>query len=169
MGKTLKEKIPLIARNEGVWDGYYRYFDVEGNKIDEHKSRLICRFPSADEYHQTNHYFWADGKTEIRDFPSTVEDKKLIFFTDIEGWAAEVDLDEFKRTVMLHWVRKNEPGLYLYEMIQLSDCGRYRARVWQWFRDGRLTHRTLIDETNVTRDWQPYDNKTFSFDEVTTD
>ena len=50
---------------------------------------------------------------------------------------------------MLHWTRQNEPGVYLYEMIQLSDCGQYRSRVWQWFRQGRLTGRTLIDEVRV--------------------
>ncbi len=38
-------------------------------------------------------------------------------------------------------------------MIQLSDCGRYRARVWQWFKDGRLDRRTLIDEEKVSDDW----------------
>lgn len=163
---TLKEKIPLIARNEGVWDGFYRYYDLAGDKIDEHKSRLICRFPTLDDYHQTNLYFWADGRSDVREFPSRVENGRLVFFTEIDGWAAEVDLDEFKRTIMLHWVRKNEPDLYLYEMIQISDCGQYRARVWQWFRGGRLTHRTLIDEQRVSTDWRAYENKTFEFDEV---
>ncbi len=163
MGETLKEKIPLIARNEGVWDGYYRYYDAAGEKVDEHKSRLVCRFPTPDDYHQTNHYHWADGKSEVRDFPSRVENGRLVFFTGIKGWAAEVDLDEYKRTVMLNWVRVDEPDLYLYEMIQISDCGQHRARVWQWFRAGRLSMRTLIDEQRVTDDWRPYDKATFSF------
>ncbi|MEM8982344.1 MAG: DUF3598 domain-containing protein [Pseudomonadota bacterium] len=166
MNATLKEKIPLIARNEGVWDGYYRYYNAAGDKVDEHKSRLICRFPTPDSYHQTNHYHWSDGRSEIRDFPSNVENGKLIFFTDIEGWAAEVDLDEARRTTMLHWVRKNEPDLYLYEMIQNSDCGQYRARVWQWFRGGRLSMRTLIDEQRRADDWRPYDEREFSYAEI---
>ncbi len=166
MSLTLKEKIPLIARNEGVWEGYYRYYDANGDKIDEHKSRLICRFPTAHDYHQTNHYFWADGKTDVRDFPSRVEQNKLVFFTRIDGWAAEVPLDEFKRTVMLHWTRKDEPGLYLYEMIQLSDCGNYRARVWQWFRDGRLWQRTLVDERRVSDDWKAYENSDDGYAEI---
>jgi hypothetical protein len=51
---------------------------------------------------------------------------------------------------MLYWTRNDEPDGYVYEMIQLSDCGRYRARVWQWFRDGRLSRRTLIDEHKVS-------------------
>ena len=166
MSLTLKEKIPLIARNEGVWDGFYRYYDAAGDKIDEHKSRLICRFPTADDYHQTNHYHWSDGRSEIRDFPSRVENGRLVFFTGIDGWAAEVDLDEAARTIMLHWVRQDEKDLYLYEMIQISDCGQYRARVWQWFRGGRLAQRTLIDEQRVSEDWRAYDKREFSYAEL---
>ena len=48
------------------------------------------------------------------------------------------------------------PDAYLYEMIQLSDCGRYRSRVWQWFADGKLTGRTLIDEQRVSGRWDDY-------------
>ena len=156
---SLREDMPLLARHEGVWDGYYRYFDINGNKIDEHKSRIICRMIGDDDYHQTNHYFWEDGKKDIRDFPAVVKDDRLMFYTDITGWAAEVPLDEDKRTIMLHWTRNNEPGLYLYEMIQLSDCGRYRARVWQWFRDGQLLQRTLVDEQRISSEWKSYDNE----------
>ena len=82
----------------------------------------------------------------------------MIFFTHIDGWAAEVDLDAFNRTTMLNWTRHNEPDLYLYEMIQNSDCRNYRSRVWQWFKNGRLLKRTLIDEHFVTKDWKSYEN-----------
>ena len=150
-------KPTMLERHEGVWEGFYRYYDAEGNKIDEHKSRLLCRIPAAGEYHQTNNYFWADGKKEVRDFPTRMEGEKIIFYTQIDGWAAPVDLDEYGRTMMLYWTRKNEPGLYLYEMIQMSDCGQYRNRTWQWFRDGRLIQRTLIDEQKVSSDWRAYD------------
>ena len=51
-------------------------------------------------------------------------------------------------------MRKGEPGTYLYEMIQISDCGDYRSRTWHWFRDGRCIQRTLIDEQKVTSDWR---------------
>ena len=74
----LKRLMPILARNEGVWDGWYRYYDAEGNKIDEHRSRLVCRFFSAGPYpyHQTNHYTWSDGRTEVRDFPATYREKR---------------------------------------------------------------------------------------------
>ncbi len=163
---SLKEEMPLLARNEGVWDGFYRYFDSAGNKIDEHKSRLICRMLGEDGYHQTNHYFWEDGKKEIRDFPANVKDKRLWFYDKIDGWAAEVPLDANSRTMMLYWTRLNEPGIYIYEMIQLSDCGQYRARVWQWFLDGRLFQRTLVDEQRRSHEWESYDNEAAVYTEV---
>ena len=40
----LRKEMPLLARHEGVWEGMYRYYDAQGDKIDEHHSKLICRF-----------------------------------------------------------------------------------------------------------------------------
>ena len=151
--------MPLLARNEGVWEGYYRYFDPLGNKTDEHKSRLLCRIRDDRDYHQTNLYRWSDGSRETRDFPASIEGNRLILTTEIDGWAAAVDLDEHQRTMMLHWTRKDEPDLYLYEMIQLSDDGKSRARVWQWFKNDRLTQRTLIDEVRIATDWQSFEGQ----------
>lgn len=163
---SIREQLPLLARHEGVWEGFYRYYGPNGDKIDEHKSRLLCRLPSDNEYHQTNLYRWADGKTETRDFPTNFENKRLVFYTDIDGWAANVDLDEFNRTMMLHWTRKEEKDLYLYEMIQISDCGNARARVWQWFKSDRLLQRTLIDERRVSNDWAAYEDQDPTYDEL---
>lgn len=148
--------MPVLARHEGIWEGWYRYFDAQGNKVDEHRSRLICRFPKDGPYpyHQTNHYTWADGRTETRDFPASFRDGRIWWDNElITGWAAEVPVDEHRRSVMLYWVRKGQPGVYLYEMIQISDCGRYRERVWQWIEGGRCMMRTLIDEEKVSDDW----------------
>lgn len=164
---TAEDRKPtMLERHEGIWEGYYRYYDADGNKIDEHRSRLHCRIPAPGSYHQTNKYFWADGKKEVRDFPTKMEGEKIIFYTEIDGWAAPVDLDEFGRTMMLYWTRKNEPGLYLYEMIQMSDCGQFRNRTWQWFRDGKLVQRTLIDEQRVSRDWKAYEDVESEYDDI---
>lgn len=159
----LKKIMPLLARHEGVWEGHYRYYDVAGNKTDEHASRLLCRFPeSGHPYHQTNFYRWADGRSEVRDFPASVSNGRLKWDNEfIIGWACDVNLDDFKRTTMLNWTRTGEPDLYLYEMIQLSDDGLSRSRVWQWFKADRLFQRTLVDEKFVTRDWKAYDGQTF--------
>jgi len=147
-----RQDAPGIARHEGTWEGVYRYYAASGQLIDEHASTLHCRFPDTGPwpYHQTNHYRWADGRTETREFPADIRDGKLIWEGGlIHGWAASVALDEFDRTTLLYWVREDQPDTYLYEMIQLSDCGNYRSRVWQWFQDGRLVRRTLIDEVRV--------------------
>lgn len=154
---SLKDGMPLLARHEGVWEGHYRYFDAEGNKVDEHKSKLLCRFPDSGPhpYHQTNYYTWADGRTETRDFPANFRNGRLEWDNDlIKGWAADVPLDENSRTTMLYWVRKDDPDMYLYEMIHLSDCGNFRSRVWQWIKEGKTLQRTLIDETRTSTDWR---------------
>ncbi len=156
---SLKESMPIISSSNGVWEGWYRHYDANGDKIDEHRSRLLCRFLDENTYHQTNQYFWEDGRREFKDFPTRIEDGKLVFYTHIDGWAAEVPLDTYNRTVMLNWTRHNEPDQYLYEMIQHSDCRQYRSRVWQWFKHGRLSQRTLIDEHFVSADWSKYEDE----------
>ena len=147
---------PVFARHVGVWEGTYTVIDRSGRALDHHKSRLSCAI-EGDTWSQTNRYTWEDGREEVRDFPAQWREGRIWFDTElISGWAAEVALDEFNRTLMLYWQRKNESDLYLYEMIQLSDCGRHRHRVWQWIRDGRIHMRTLIDEEKVSDSWEGY-------------
>lgn len=154
---TLKDSMPLLARHEGVWEGTYRYYDADGKMIDEHKSKLVCRFPDSGPYpyHQTNHYTWADGRTDVREFPAHFRNGRIEWDNElIKGWASDVPLDANARTTMLYWVRKDEPDMYLYEMIHLSDCGKFRSRVWQWIKGGKTLQRTLIDETRTSNDWR---------------
>jgi hypothetical protein len=153
----IREDMPILARHEGVWDGVYTYYNAAGEKVDEHKSRLLCRFPDDGEhpYHQTNFYTWDDGRTDIRDFPAAYHDKRVWWDNDlIKGWAAEVGLDDKNRTVMLYWQRQGDPSLYLYEMIQIADDGQTRCRTWHWIRNGQLETRTAIQEKLVTTDWR---------------
>ena len=153
----IREDMPIMARHEGVWDGVYTYYNAAGEKVDEHKSRLLCRFPDEGPYlyHQTNHYTWPDGRTEIREFPAEYRDKRVWWDNElIVGWAAEVGLDEYSRTIMLYWQRQGDPSLYLYEMIQISDDGQSRCRTWHWIRNGLLETRTAIQETLVSKDWR---------------
>lgn len=159
----LKRLMPTLARHEGVWEGRYVFLNANHEKTDEHESRLICRFPESGlPYHQTNLYRWADGKRETRDFPAGVKDGRLFWDNDfINGWAADVKLDDFGRTTMLNWTRTGEPDLYLYEMIQISDDNLARARVWHWYKADRLFQRTLINEHRISTDWQAYENETF--------
>lgn len=153
----LKTQMPVLAQHEGVWEGTYRYVDNDGKTTDVHKAKLVCRFPEDGDhlYHQTNHYTWDDGRTEVRDFPATVKDGRLYWDNDlIQGWAADVDLDDLGRTTMLQWTRTGDASVTLYEMIQISPCGNHRARTWQWFKDGIIFQRTLINETRISHDWE---------------
>lgn len=155
----IRKGMPILARQMGVWDGWYRYYDENGKLMDEHQSRLVCRIPSSGpyEYHQTNHYTWADGRKEVRDFPANYRDGRIWFDNElIKGWAAEVPLDEFNRTLMLYWKRKGEPDTYLYEMIQIDDEAKLRTRVWQWIRGGKIRQRTLIDEHKISDSTEGY-------------
>lgn len=159
-GDDLRSAMPIISGNEGVWQGWYRYYNIAGEQTDAHRSTLICRLPDSGPYpyHQTNIYEWEDGRRDVRDFPASYRAGRLWFDNDlIYGWAAEVELDEARRTSMLHWTRKGQPDLYLYEMIHNSDCGNYRARVWQWIKAGQTHMRTLIDEERVTHDWRVWE------------
>lgn len=159
-----REEMPLLARHEGVWDGVYSYFNDKDELIDQHRSRLFCRILDDDAefpYHQTNHYSWADGRAEIRDFPARYRDGRIWWDNDlIKGWAAPVALDEHGRTMMLYWQRTGDPSLYLYEMIQISEDGQNRCRTWHWIRDGKLETRTAIQERFVTRDWRSLEART---------
>ena len=157
----IRKGLPLLATGEGVWEGVYRYYDAfTGEKIDEHKSRLICRLPDDSkpaDYHQTNYYYWPDGRQETREFPAQFRDGRIWWDNEhIKGWCTRMSPDENEISMCLHWQRKGEKGVYLYEMIQHDASGRYKSRTWQWFRDGRCFMRTLIDEEFITADWQSW-------------
>lgn len=160
---SICEDMPLLAKHEGVWDGTYRYYNAAGELVDEHQSRVFCRFPDAGphEYHQTNHYLWADGRRDDRDFPAVYRDRRIWWDNPlIKGYSWEVDQDHKNRTIMLTWERQGDPDLYLYEMIQLADDGTTRCRTWHWIRGGRLETRTAIEERRVTHDWRSYEGRT---------
>jgi len=158
--ETVRAAMPLLADNEGVWEGTYRYYDAAtGKLVDEHTSRLICRLTPEGQfpYHQTNYYYWADGRSDIRDFPAWYADGRIWWDNNlIKGWAAAMKPDDFGRSTCLNWTRKGEEDLYLYEMIQNSADRKLRARTWQWFRNDKCFLRTLIDEVFITRDWQSW-------------
>ena len=161
MTTTIRDVMPLLARHEGVWDGTYTYFNAADEQVDQHESRLICRFPEEGApYDQTNYYRWADGRTETREFPATFHDGRVWWDNElIKGSAWEVGDDEHARSVMLYWQRQGDPSLYLYEMIQIADDGETRCRTWHWIRSGRLETRTAIQERRVAHDWRVIDER----------
>jgi hypothetical protein len=148
----MRKEMPLLARHEGDWEGEYIYVDAAGNEIDRHKSHLSCTFPTHGEfpYVQINRYSWADGRTEVINFPARYADGRIWWDTDrIRGWACSVSEDLESRTTMLNWIRKDMPDTYLYEMIQISADNNKRSRTWHWFKDDELYQRTIITERRI--------------------
>jgi hypothetical protein len=145
---TIREGMPVLARHAGDWVGEYIYVDADGNIIDRHKSHLTSSFPTEGEYQyfQINRYTWPDGRTEEHQFPARYAMGEIYWDTPrIKGKAWET-----YGTVMLTWTYKEDPTSdYLFEMIQISECGNHRARTWHWFKDGQLFKRTLIKETRL--------------------
>lgn len=154
--QSVRDRIPLFASQEGIWEGVYRHYDASGNKIDEHKSRLIYRIIENDPYpfRQTNYYFWSDGRQEVRDISAVIVNQRICWETDlIIGWAEELHIDDLKRAAITHWIRKDDVDLEMYGTIQLSECGQYRTGVGQWLKNGKAIQRTFIDEHRISYKW----------------
>jgi len=145
---TIRTDMPVLARHEGEWEGEYIYIDMDGKEFDRHRAQLSCAFPAEGQhaYYQINRYTWPDGRHQEIHFPATYRDKRIWWDTDrIFGSAWEIDA----RTVVLTWTRKDLPGEYLYEMIQISEDGQNRGRTWHWFKDDVMYQRTIIRERRI--------------------
>ena len=148
MSGDIRAGMPVLVRHEGEWEGEYVHVDPGGSVTDRHASRLICAFPEAGafDYFQTNIYTWDDGRREEIQFPATYRDGRIWWDNErIVGSAWEID----DRTIVLNWRRKDLPGSYLYEMIQINDDDDRRARTWHWFVDDALIRRTCIQEART--------------------
>jgi len=160
--QIILEKLPLVADQAGVWEGEYVHFDADHREIDRHRSRLVCRLIDGPDgearLSQTNIYDWPDQTREIRFFEGVYRGDRVWIKNElIDGWTASINLDESGRTIMVAWVRPQDPGFRFYEMITLSEDLNAKNRTWHWYRDGQLFQRTLINERRVTKDWKAYD------------
>lgn len=160
----LKAAQPVLASNEGVWEGMYRRYGADGKLMGEFNSRVVMRFqdgaPEDEMYHQTNVYRFSNGKGQVIESKGWFDGERLNFGSDrdIAGWAADDQTDPHGQTCLLHMeVHSATPqlakGTICYELVQLSACGNYRARAAQYVQDGRIVMRTMIDEELVERDW----------------
>ncbi|MGH3264638.1 MAG: DUF3598 family protein [Trebonia sp.] len=154
---SIREDMPLLWRTLGQWKGTYTWVDAEGKITDKHRSHLTCEVIERDgeeHYNQVNVYDWPDGRHEEILFPADCVDKRLQWDTErIKGSCWEVD----EETMILTWVRKDDPSGYFYEIINVSRDGQHKNRVWQFFEGGEVTRRTLINETRVA--WAPQHDK----------
>jgi hypothetical protein len=165
---ALKAALPVLARNEGVWDGTYRRYGADGGLLAAFQSRVVMRFrddvPDEQMYHQTNLYRFADGKTQTIESRGWFDGEKLRFGSDrdIAGWAADDRTDSSGLICLLHMnVRTATPqlpqGTLCFELVQLSADGKNRARMAQYVCAGQVIMRTMIDEKLITADWRSQD------------
>jgi len=143
----LRTAMPSIVAHEGEWDGTYRHIAADGTPLDEHRTRTSCIFPDEgpDHYVQHSRLSWTDGRREEYRFGGTL--RKGLLRWDTErfhgfGWESE-------GVLMLRLERRDVPGAFYVEMINMAPDGKSRARTWQWFRDGRPWKRTLCDEWRI--------------------
>jgi hypothetical protein len=141
------ERLPLLARHEGVWVGTYTFVTPSLEVLDRYDFRIRASFPEDGQgrrtYRQESDYRWSDGRTQSLAFEGALQDDAIVFDNGrIAGrmWA----LDE--RTLYLTFRYASEPEVEVCEMLQLSADGRSRARTWHWFRNERLFQLTLVDE-----------------------
>jgi hypothetical protein len=154
----VQRELPVIARQEGVWEGMFRRLDPGANKTAEFKTRIVTRLYGDERmpriYHQTNTYFLPDGKTQVIDTPGEFRGGRLLFGNDrVTGWSTDDRTDPTGRTAFLYMDSLTDVGQYVYEMINLSDDGTRRTRMTQFLKAGQVLSRTLIDEVKVSDDW----------------
>lgn len=157
---------PLVAAQAGVWDGEYVHLDADNREIDRHRSRLVCRLfdgpDGAARLTQSNIYDWPDGSREVRYFEGVWRGDRLWIANElIDGWTGSIGLDPTARSIMVGWVRADEPDFRYYEMITVAGDGEAKNRTWHWYRAGRLFRRTVINETRTDRDWRAHDDPAY--------
>ena len=151
-----------IAENKayvGVWEGTFRRYDAAGNLTAEFPSHIEARFDPTLEtpYSQTNTYNFADGTVQEINSRGQWDDGQLIFVNErIDGRSADLtpEQDPDGRSSMLSLKFKDGSGMYMYEIITVSDDGKSRSRMAQYLIDGKVVRRTLIDETKTAERWE---------------
>lgn len=142
-----------------TWEGTFRRYDAEGELYQEFPSRIDVTFdPSKDlPYTQTNAYSFEDGTSQVITSQGGYEDGKIVFSNPrVDGYSSAFTLeqDPAGRSSMLNLVFKDGSGLYMYEVITLSDDGNTRSRMSQYMIDGKVVRRTLIDEVRTSEAWR---------------
>ncbi len=157
----IKKLMPQHGGSEGVWEGVYIYCDAEGKELDRHASRLTHEFPDdkPDEYHQTNEYSWADGRSEKLSFVFLRDGDEMKWESDRsygKVWEEEKRVGDMAN-VRVSWHRTkvegyspfDAPETTIHELIEMDADFKHRARVWQWYANGELIGRTIIKEKRV--------------------
>jgi hypothetical protein len=152
---------PHIARQAGVWRGTFRRYDADGRLAEEFPAEITMRVIPGDGrllYHQTNVYRPPGKPPETLENFGEVRDGKIHFGNDrLDAWKMDVPGDSSGRSAVLLMDYKDGSGMYMHQIVSLSDDGRFRSRTAQYLVKGRIVRRTLIDEEKLTDDWRAYD------------
>lgn len=162
---TLRNRLPIVCRHEGVWEGVYRRYDGAGKPLGEHRSRVVIRFREdpkggAELLQQSNYYFYTDGRREAIETLGSFDGRRLNFYSDrVDGWTMDDTTDPKQATAILAMTFKKDVGWYtkgvdVYELINISADGKFRSRMSQHLKNGQALTRTLIDERLRTPDWR---------------
>lgn len=146
---NFRSAMPSMLKHEGKWEGKYTHLNMDAEIIDQHDAAVVCEFPEMGEYPyiQYNHFTWKDGRELKSELPGKYKDGRLRWDTETFIGSAWESHDGI---ILLNLDRKDEPGARFFEMINLGATGNNRARIWHWFKDGRLFKRTLCDEWRVS-------------------
>ncbi len=145
--RTLREGMPLVAANEGIWTGTYRFVSPAGIEADAYDFRIVLTIGDANAgaYRQESNYRWPDGRTESRMFEADYHPRENRLMWDngrIAGALWELDSTSF----YLRFGFADMPGVECHETVQMFEEGARRGRSWLWYRDGNLFQYVLIDE-----------------------
>ena len=148
---SIYEGLPLIALNEGRWDGTYRIVKPDGTPIQEYDFRIRVSLSrdNSRAYRQDSHYTYPDGSRSAIVFEAPYADGRLEWNDErIFGRLWEISDDTIYLTFGFHGMADT----VCHEMIQTRADGQERGRTWLWYVDGKLDRYTLIDEQRVADD-----------------
>lgn len=148
---TIYQGLPLIALNEGRWDGTYRFVRPNGELVEQYAFRIRVSLSedNARAYRQDSYYTYPDGQTRSIVFEAAYAEGKLTWDNGrIYGRLWEISTD----TLYLTFGFNAQPEITCHEMIQTAADGQRRGRTWLWYRNGALDRYTLIDERRVADD-----------------
>jgi hypothetical protein len=152
---------PAVARHQGVYRGVFRRYDAAGKLTAEFPSEIIARVIDRDGqqvFHQTNTYSPANAPRQVIDSHGEIRDGRIWFANErLEGWSMDIPGDATGRGAIIVMNYKDGSGTYVYEIVTRSADGKRRSRATQYFKNGVLERRTLIDEEKVTDDWRAYE------------
>ena len=146
---SIYEGLPLIALNEGRWDGTYRVVKPDGTLVERYDFRIRVSLSRDNDraYRQDSYYTFPDGSKSAIVFSAAYGNGQLRWDDErIFGRLWEIS----EHTIYLTFGFHQMPDTVCHEMIQIQPNGIDRGRTWLWYVDGKLDRYTLIDERRVS-------------------